>query len=138
MPRRAAPPSWPCLLGKPLNPGLLQFLLLAAGALVLEELEHAKARGATILAEFVGGAFTSDAYSMTEPRPDGSGVAHCVQVALERCGLQPEQVQSLAGRVYNESGSPGWPALPCVGSAGVLRASTAESTGLCCMQGCAA
>lgn len=63
-----------------------------AGALVLEELEHAKARGATILAEFVGGAFSSDAYSMTEPRPDGSGVAHCVQVALERCGLQPEQV----------------------------------------------
>ncbi|GAB4823522.1 hypothetical protein N2152v2_010568 [Parachlorella kessleri] len=62
-----------------------------AGALVLEELEHAKARGATILAEFVGGAFSSDAYSMTEPRPDGSGVAHCVQVALERCGLQPEQ-----------------------------------------------
>ncbi len=67
----------------------------AAGALVLEELEHAKARGATILAEFVGGAFSSDAYSMTEPRPDGSGVAHCVQVALERCGLQPEQVHAV-------------------------------------------
>ena len=50
-----------------------------AGALVLEELEHARARGATVLAEFVGGAFTCDAHHLTEPLPDGSGVALCLQ-----------------------------------------------------------
>ncbi|KAI7728166.1 hypothetical protein M8C21_013182, partial [Ambrosia artemisiifolia] len=41
-----------------------------AGVLLLEELEHAKARGAKIYAEFMGGSFTCDAYHMTEPHPD--------------------------------------------------------------------
>ena len=52
-----------------------------AGTLVLEELEHAQARGAPILAEFRGGSFTCDAHHMTEPLPDGSGVRLCI----ERC-----------------------------------------------------
>ncbi|KAJ6355705.1 hypothetical protein OIU77_006144 [Salix suchowensis] len=43
-----------------------------AGVLLLEELEHAKKRGANIYAEFLGGSFTCDAYHMTEPRPDGN------------------------------------------------------------------
>ena len=46
---------------------------------MLEELEHARARGAPILAEFIGGSFTSDAYHLTDPRPDGLGVSLCIQ-----------------------------------------------------------
>ncbi len=46
---------------------------------MLEELEHARARGAPILAEFIGGSFTSDAYHLTDPRPDGLGVSRCIQ-----------------------------------------------------------
>lgn len=55
-----------------------------AGVLVLEELGHAKARGAPILAEFVGGRFTCDAHHMTEPLPDGSGVASCIRQVRAR------------------------------------------------------
>ena len=46
---------------------------------MLEDLEHAKARGAPILAEFRGGSFTCDAHHMTEPLPDGSGVRLCIE-----------------------------------------------------------
>ena len=49
------------------------------GVLVLEELEHAKARGAPILAEYLGGSFTCDAYNMTEPLPNGKGVSSCIE-----------------------------------------------------------
>ena len=53
-----------------------------AGVLVLESLEHARARGATILCEFAGGALGCDAHHMTEPRPDGSGVRACIEQAV--------------------------------------------------------
>lgn len=56
------------------------------GVLVLEELEHAKARGARIYAEYVGGAFTCDAHHMTEPQPQGRGVSSCLHKALESAG----------------------------------------------------
>jgi 3-oxoacyl-[acyl-carrier-protein] synthase II len=46
---------------------------------VLEELEHARARGAPILAEFLGGGFSCDAHHMTEPLPDGRGIQLCIQ-----------------------------------------------------------
>ena len=49
------------------------------GVLVLEELEHAKARGVPILAEYLGGSFTCDAYNMTEPLPNGKGVSSCIE-----------------------------------------------------------
>ena len=46
---------------------------------MLEELEHARARGAPILAEFLGGSFTCDAHHMTEPQPQGAGVKLCIE-----------------------------------------------------------
>ena len=46
---------------------------------MLEELEHARARGAPILAEFLGGSFTCDAHHMTEPQPQGHGVRLCIE-----------------------------------------------------------
>jgi 3-oxoacyl-[acyl-carrier-protein] synthase II len=63
-----------------------------AGALVLESLEHARKRGATILAEVLGGGMNCDAHHFTEPLPDGSGVMQCMQMALNQAGLRPEQV----------------------------------------------
>ncbi|KAJ9514116.1 hypothetical protein QJQ45_002208 [Haematococcus lacustris] len=63
-----------------------------AGALVLEEYEHAKARGAPILAEYAGGAFTCDAHHMTEPHPDGRGVKLCLERALSNGGIGAQDV----------------------------------------------
>ena len=63
-----------------------------AGVLVLESLEHALARGATILAEYLGGGVSCDAYHMTNPREDGEGVALCLRKALADAGVRPEQV----------------------------------------------
>ena len=54
-----------------------------AGVLVLESLEHARKRGAHIICEFAGGALGCDAHHMTEPRPDGSGVAACIEAAVK-------------------------------------------------------
>ena len=58
-----------------------------AGAIVLEELEHAKARGATIYAELVGTSITSDAYHITAPDPEGAGAAKVMKQAMECAGL---------------------------------------------------
>ncbi|UJJ31280.1 beta-ketoacyl-ACP synthase II [Halopseudomonas maritima] len=63
-----------------------------AGALVLEEYEHAKARGATIYAELVGFGMSGDAYHMTAPPEDGRGGAKCMENALKDAGLNPDQV----------------------------------------------
>lgn len=63
-----------------------------AGILILEELEHAKARGAKIYAEIVGYGATGDAYHMTAPAPDGSGGAKAMEIAMAEAGIQPEQV----------------------------------------------
>lgn len=63
-----------------------------AGVLLLEELEHAKKRGATIYAEFLGGSFTCDAYHMTEPHPDGAGVKLCIEKALAQAGVSKDDV----------------------------------------------
>jgi 3-oxoacyl-[acyl-carrier-protein] synthase II len=64
-----------------------------AGVLVLESLEHAEARGATIFAELVGFAMNSDAYHMTAPSPNGEGAADCMRMALQDAGLDPTEVQ---------------------------------------------
>ncbi|KAG8063095.1 hypothetical protein GUJ93_ZPchr0003g16655 [Zizania palustris] len=63
-----------------------------AGVLLLEELEHAKQRGAEIYAEFLGGSFTCDAYHMTEPHPEGKGVILCIENALADAGVAKEDI----------------------------------------------
>lgn len=63
-----------------------------SGVLVLESLEHAQKRGAVILAEIVGGAIGCDAYHMTDPRPDGSEVAACIENALKDGGVKASDV----------------------------------------------
>lgn len=63
-----------------------------SGVLLLEELEHAKRRGADIYAEFLGGSFTCDAYHMTEPHPNGTGIILCIEKALAQSGVAKEDV----------------------------------------------
>lgn len=63
-----------------------------AGALVLEELEHAKRRGATIYAELAGGGVTADAHHITAPHPEGIGATNVMYRTLEDAGLKPEDV----------------------------------------------
>ncbi|GAB2761914.1 beta-ketoacyl-ACP synthase II [Salinimicrobium soli] len=66
-----------------------------AGALILEEYEHAKARGAKIYAEVVGGGLSSDAYHMTAPHPEGIGVVAVMENCLKNAGLKPEDVDAI-------------------------------------------
>ena len=63
-----------------------------AGVVVLEELEHAKARGANILAEVVGYGATADAYHITSPIEDGSGAARAMENAIKEAGIEPKDV----------------------------------------------
>ena len=63
-----------------------------AGVLVLEELEHAKRRGATILAEVIGYGATGDGYHITSPAPDGDGGARAMNMALRHAGISPEDI----------------------------------------------
>ncbi|MDG1981023.1 MAG: beta-ketoacyl-ACP synthase II [Flavobacteriaceae bacterium] len=66
-----------------------------AGAIVLEEYEYAKARGAKIYAEVIGGGMSSDAHHMTAPHPEGIGVIAVMKNCLENSGLQPEDVDHI-------------------------------------------
>ena len=63
-----------------------------AGALILEEYEHARKRGARIYAEVVGAAATADAYHITAPHPEGAGVINVMNFALEDAGMNPEDI----------------------------------------------
>jgi 3-oxoacyl-[acyl-carrier-protein] synthase II len=63
-----------------------------AGALILEELSHAKARGAKIYAEVIGSGLTADAYHITAPHPDGMGAINVMKQAISEAGLKPSDV----------------------------------------------
>jgi 3-oxoacyl-[acyl-carrier-protein] synthase II len=63
-----------------------------AGALVVEELEHAKKRGATILAEIAGGGMAADAYHLTGTHPDGEGAGRGMKLALDEAKITPDKV----------------------------------------------
>ncbi|WP_039805367.1 beta-ketoacyl-ACP synthase II [Azotobacter chroococcum] len=84
----------PARASRPWDKGRDGFVLSdGAGALVLEELEHARARGATIYAELVGFGMSGDAFHMTSPPENGAGAARCMQNALRDAGLNVDQVQ---------------------------------------------
>lgn len=63
-----------------------------AGCLILEDYEHAKARGARIYAEILGGAMTCDAYHITAPHPEGAGITKVMQLALEEANLKASDI----------------------------------------------
>ena len=63
-----------------------------AGALVLEEYEHAKQRGATIYAEVVGSGLTADSHHITAPHPDGLGAKNVMKLTIEEAGITPSEV----------------------------------------------
>ena len=63
-----------------------------AGVMILEELEHAKKRGANILAEVVGYGATGDAYHITSPAPDGNGGARAIRMAMRHAGLSTNEI----------------------------------------------
>ena len=63
-----------------------------SGCLILEELEHAKTRGAKIYAEVVGGGLTADAHHITAPHPDGLGAINVMKLSLEDAGMSPDEI----------------------------------------------
>jgi len=65
------------------------------GALIFEELEHAKARGAKIYAEVVGSGLSADAYHMTSPHPEGEGAMLSMKLAIEEAGILPSQIDHI-------------------------------------------
>lgn len=66
-----------------------------AGCLVIEEYEHAKARGAKIYAEFLGGGLSADAYHLTAPHPEGLGAKSVMLNCLKDAGIKPEEVDAI-------------------------------------------
>ncbi len=78
---------------RPFDPTRNGFVLgEGAGALILEDLEHAKARGANIYAEVAGASMTADAYHMTGSHPDGEGSFHSMRLAVKDAGLSPKDI----------------------------------------------
>jgi 3-oxoacyl-[acyl-carrier-protein] synthase II len=74
-----------------------------AGVLLLESLEHALARGAPIIAEYLGGGITCDAHHMTDPRDDGLGVGLCIENAIKDAGIPKEQINYINAHATSTS-----------------------------------
>jgi 3-oxoacyl-[acyl-carrier-protein] synthase II len=84
----------PTKASRPFDKGRDGFVMgEGSGALLLEEYEHAKKRGAKIYAEFKGFGMTADAYHITSPAPEGAGAARAMRHALAEAGIAPEDVQ---------------------------------------------
>src|SRR5918994_6442570 len=89
----AAEEEYPPRASRPFDATRAGFVIgEGAGALVLEELEAARARGGTIYAEVLGYGTSNDAYHMAAPEPDATGVALMMRAALDRAGVEPERV----------------------------------------------
>jgi len=77
-----------------------------AGVVLIEDEEHARARGARVYAELIGYACTADAHHVTEPAPEGAGLARALRRAMEKAGLRPEDVAYInahgTATVYND------------------------------------
>ena len=83
----------PATASRPFSKSRDGFILSeGAGCLILEEYEHAKARGAKIYAELVGGALTSDAYHMTAPDPEGQGAESVMRMAIQDAHISPDAI----------------------------------------------
>ena len=79
---------------RPFDKGRDGFVLSeGSGVVVLEELEHARARGAKIYGELIGYGATADAYHITSPSPEGEGNARAMRMAIDRAGISPSDVQ---------------------------------------------
>lgn len=86
----------PTRASRPFDTGRDGFVMgEGSGVVIIEELEHAKARGATIYAELAGYGVSADAYHLSAPSPDGTGPARAMAMALKHAGLNPEDIAYL-------------------------------------------
>jgi len=120
---------------RPFDKGRDGFVIAeGSGIIILEEYEHAKARGAEILAEVKGVGLTGDAYHITSPVPGGEGAARAMKMALEDAGMKPEEIDYInahgTSTLYNDKTEA--EAIASIfgdGTDGVKVSSTKSSTG---------